>query len=86
VSPSSRPRRPPSSSRSRCLRRTSQRKRGRGLLPPIPAVEGAAPPPPQETSAQLGGVTAVGLATRKRGELSSWCEPSRCRCSSTEEL
>jgi hypothetical protein len=59
---------------------------GRRLLPSLPPVEGAAPPPPPEPSAQLSGVAAVGLAKRKRGELSSWCEPSRCRCSSIEEL
>jgi hypothetical protein len=59
-----------------------------GLLPPLLAVDGTAPHPPPETPAQLGGVAARGLATRKRDELSSWCEPSRsrCRCNSIEEL
>jgi hypothetical protein len=41
-------------------------------------VEGAAspPPPPPETPAQLGGTVVAGIAKRKRGELSSWCETS----------
>jgi hypothetical protein len=46
-------------------------------------VEGTSPPPP-ETPAQLGGVTAAGLTTCKRGKRSSWCEPSRCKSSSTK--
>jgi hypothetical protein len=66
---------PPNSSQRRCLRKTSRRKRGRRLISPLLVVEGAAPPPP-EMLAQLDCVAAAGLATRKRGELSSWCEPS----------
>jgi hypothetical protein len=83
LSLSAHPRRPPSSFRSCCLRRIKQRKRERRLLPPLPAVEGTAPPPPPKMPAQLRGIVAAGLATRKRGEQSSWCEPSRCRYSST---
>jgi hypothetical protein len=59
---------------------------GRILLPPLPAVEGAAPAPPSELPAQLDGIAMASLATRKRCEMSSWCESSRCRFSSTEEL
>jgi hypothetical protein len=81
-----RPRCPISSSRCLCLRRTSRRKRGRRLLPPLPSAEGATPPPSPKTLAQLGGVAATDLATHKRGERSSWCEPSRCRCTNIEEL
>jgi hypothetical protein len=67
ASPSPRPRHPQSSSRSHRPRRTSRRKRGRRLLPPLLAVEGAGPPSPPETLAQLCGVAAMGLATHKRG-------------------
>jgi hypothetical protein len=83
---SSCPRRPPSSSHNHRPRRTRWRKRGRRLLPPFSVVEGTAPPCSPETPAQLDGVAAAGLATRKRSERSSWYEPSRCRCSSTKEL
>jgi hypothetical protein len=40
-------------------------------------VEGTAPPPPLETPTQIGGIPVAGLATHKRGEWSSWCEPCR---------
>jgi hypothetical protein len=68
---------PPSSSRNHRPRRTSWSKRGRRLLPPLSGVEGDAPPPPPEPPAQLD---SIALAKRKRSELSSWCEPSICRC------